>query len=112
MRIEQQTLAEDHPYRLASQHALAITYRANGQVKDAVRVLEEVVWIEQQTLAEDHPARLASQHELAEAYEANVRVKNAVSLEQVAPSGIAFTSLGNSGVFFACFKKFCDATKE
>ena len=45
----------------------------HGKVRDAVRVLEEVVRIEQQTLTG--------------AYEANVQVKDAVSLEQVAPSG-------------------------
>ena len=40
VQIEEQTLAEDHPDRLASQHALAGAYRANGQVKEAVSLLE------------------------------------------------------------------------
>jgi tetratricopeptide (TPR) repeat protein len=65
VRIREQTLAEDHPSRLASQHALAGAYEANGQVKEAVALLEQVVRIEEQTLAEDHPSRLASQHALA-----------------------------------------------
>src|SRR6266480_3266558 len=70
--------------RLASQHALAGAYRANGQVKEAVSLLEQVVKIREQTLAEDHPDRLASQHALAIAYGANGQVKEAVSLlEQV-----------------------------
>jgi hypothetical protein len=30
--IRKQTLAEDHPDRLTSQHALASAYQANGQV--------------------------------------------------------------------------------
>jgi len=40
-------LAEDHPDRLVSQHALAMAYQANGQVTDAVRLLEGLVRIEQ-----------------------------------------------------------------
>jgi hypothetical protein len=63
-------LAEDHPDRLASQHNLASAYQDNGQVNDAVRLLEQVVAIEGRVLVEDHPDRLASQHELARAYEA------------------------------------------
>ncbi|KAL5373431.1 hypothetical protein DPSP01_012732 [Paraphaeosphaeria sporulosa] len=73
-------LAEDHPSRLASQHALAIAYEANGQVKEAVKLLESVVAIRAEALAEDHPSRLASQHALAGAYEANGQVKEAVKL--------------------------------
>jgi hypothetical protein len=84
VKIQEQTLAEDHPSRPASQHELAIAYRANGQVKEAVSLLEQVVKIREQTLTEDHPSRLASQHELAGAYRANGQVKEAVSLlEQV-----------------------------
>jgi tetratricopeptide (TPR) repeat protein len=84
VKIREQTLAEDHPDRLTSQHELAGAYRANGQVKEAVSLLEQVVKIQEQTLAEDHPSRLASQHALAIAYRANGQVKEAVSLlEQV-----------------------------
>ena len=50
---------------------MAGVYEENGQVKEAVKLLEEVVRIKGQTLAEDHPDRLASQHALAEAYRAN-----------------------------------------
>ncbi|MCJ1425649.1 hypothetical protein MMC29_003549, partial [Sticta canariensis] len=74
-----QALAEDHPDRLASQHALAGAYQANGQVGDAVELLEHVVKIEEK-LAEDHPSRLASQHGLAGAYQANGQVGDAVKL--------------------------------
>ncbi|RMZ89045.1 hypothetical protein DV736_g3719, partial [Chaetothyriales sp. CBS 134916] len=80
VKIQEQTLAEDHPSRLASQYALAGAYEANGQVKEAVALLERVVKIEEQTLAEDHPDQLASQHALAGAYEANGQVKEAVVL--------------------------------
>ena len=50
---------------LASQYALAGAYQANGQVKEAIALLEEVAWVRERTLAEDHPDRLASQHVLA-----------------------------------------------
>jgi len=73
-------LSEDHPDRLISQGVLAIAYQANGQVKDAVRLLEHVVAIHKQVMAEDHPDRLASQHNLASAYQANGQVKDAVQL--------------------------------
>ncbi|ERF74081.1 hypothetical protein EPUS_08129 [Endocarpon pusillum Z07020] len=58
----------DHPSRLASQHALARAYQANGQVKEAVSLLKEVVEIREQILAEDHPDRLVSQEVLATIY--------------------------------------------
>jgi tetratricopeptide (TPR) repeat protein len=80
MKIREQSLAEDHPSRLASQHTLAGAYQANGQVKEAVILLKEVVRIREQSLVEDHPSRLASQHALAGAYEANGHVKEAVTL--------------------------------
>ncbi|TGJ86578.1 hypothetical protein E0Z10_g2205 [Xylaria hypoxylon] len=37
----------------------------DGQYKDAVRILEDVVSTQEKALAEDHPDRLASQHALA-----------------------------------------------
>ncbi|KAK7177499.1 phosphorylase superfamily protein [Paraphaeosphaeria sporulosa] len=75
-----EVLAEDHPDRLASQHELAGAYEANGQVKEAVTLLENVVAIRTEALAEDHRDRLASQHALAMAYRANGQVKKAVKL--------------------------------
>ncbi|KFZ01814.1 hypothetical protein V500_00606 [Pseudogymnoascus sp. VKM F-4518 (FW-2643)] len=84
VKIREAILAEDHPDRLASQHALAGAYQANGQVKDAVELLKQVVKIKEAILAKDHPNRLASQHALAGAYQANGQVKDAVELlEQV-----------------------------
>jgi len=73
-------LSEDHSDRLLTQHVLAMAYRANGQVNDAVRLLEHVVAINERALAEDHPSRLASQGVLASAYQANGQVKEAVRL--------------------------------
>jgi tetratricopeptide (TPR) repeat protein len=63
-----------------SQHELAGAYQANGQVKEAVKLLERVVVIQAGVLAEDHPSRLASQHELAGAYQANGQIKEAIKL--------------------------------
>jgi hypothetical protein len=56
----QETLVADHPSRLASQHALAMAYRADGPVKKAVELLEHVVTVEGGFLRDDHPDRLAS----------------------------------------------------
>ena len=83
VEVRKESLGPDcreHPDQLASQHALAGAYEANGQVKKAVALLEEVVQIRSQSLAADHPSRLASQHELAGAYKANGQVKEAVAL--------------------------------
>lgn len=73
--IREKTLAKDHPDRLASQHELAIAFQANGQVKQAIELLENVVAIKEKTLVGDHPSRLTSQHELARAYQANCHSK-------------------------------------
>jgi hypothetical protein len=75
--IQENTLAEEHPDRLASQHALASAYEANRERKRAIKLLEYVVTIQEKTLAEEHPDRLASQHALASAYEANRERKRA-----------------------------------
>ncbi|KAH6658445.1 hypothetical protein BKA67DRAFT_214414 [Truncatella angustata] len=76
-------LPENDLSRLASQHELAIAYKANGQVKEAVWLLKQVVKIES-AMAEDGPSRFVSQHILAVAYQANGQVKEAVALlEQV-----------------------------
>jgi len=72
-------LTDDHPDRLASQHALAGAYEANGQVEEAIQLLEHVVQVREK-LTDDHPSRLASQHALALAYEANGQIEEAVQL--------------------------------
>ncbi|KAK3326646.1 P-loop containing nucleoside triphosphate hydrolase protein [Apodospora peruviana] len=76
--------AEEHPSRLASQHALAGAYKADGQIKKAVGLLEQVVAVRERTLTEEHPDRLPSQHALAGAYQSDGQIKKAVGLlEQV-----------------------------
>ncbi|KAF1948916.1 hypothetical protein CC80DRAFT_497906 [Byssothecium circinans] len=74
-------LKEDDPARLLSEHELAMAYEADGQVKNAVVLLEQVVAV-QKKLVEEHPSRLASQHALAMAYQADGQVKKAVVLLQ------------------------------
>ncbi|THX46442.1 hypothetical protein D6D11_06865 [Aureobasidium pullulans] len=95
-------LKETHPDRLASQqelaiayreneqvkdaielleqHALAIAYRETGQVEDAIKLLEHVVKIRETSLTETHPERLGSQHLLAITYQENGRVEDAIKL--------------------------------
>ena len=51
------TLAEDHLFRLASQYDLARAYRANGQIDEAIKLLEHVIKI-QERLPEDYIFRL------------------------------------------------------
>ena len=74
-----QRLSEDHPDRLNSEHDLACAYLANGQINEAVELLEHVVKVREK-LAEDHPERLASQHELGSTYLANGQIEEAVEL--------------------------------
>ncbi|KAJ6113349.1 hypothetical protein N7523_006666 [Penicillium sp. IBT 18751x] len=62
------------------QHELARAHLFNGQIKQAVELLEHVVAVEGETLGEDDPSRLASQHELAEAYKSNGKIERAVNL--------------------------------
>jgi tetratricopeptide (TPR) repeat protein len=78
--VKERTLAGEHPHLLASQHELASAYQANGQIKQAVDLLEHVVVVQERTLAEEHPDQLTSQHELARAYHANGQIKQAVDL--------------------------------
>jgi tetratricopeptide (TPR) repeat protein len=73
------TLDEDNPDRLTSQHVLACAYIIDRQVQKAVQLLEHVVRV-REVLAEDHPDRLASQHELASAYLEDKQVQKAVEL--------------------------------
>ncbi|TVY32372.1 Kinesin light chain [Lachnellula occidentalis] len=78
------TLADNHPDRLFCQHQLASAYIENGQVKEAIALLEQVIRIQETTLAEDHPSRLASQLALGLAYIENRQVREAIALlEQV-----------------------------
>jgi tetratricopeptide (TPR) repeat protein len=73
------TLDEDNPDRLSSQHVLAGAYLQDRQVQKAVELLEHIVRVEE-VLAEDRPDRLASQHVLASAYLEDRQVQKAVDL--------------------------------
>lgn len=78
-KIRERELSESHPDRLGSQHELAVAYLENGQSKEAIELLEQVVKI-RSTLMESHPDRLASQHALARAYKENGQVEKAIEL--------------------------------
>jgi tetratricopeptide (TPR) repeat protein len=73
-------LDEDNPDRLLSEHELGVSYWANGQIEDSVRLLEHVVKVREDTLVEAHPDRLASQHQLGISYWANGQIKDSVRL--------------------------------
>ncbi|KAK0767943.1 hypothetical protein LTR33_000135 [Friedmanniomyces endolithicus] len=77
-RYEASTISGDE-LRYLGTHALAGAYRANGQIAEAVEMLEQVVQV-QESLAEDHPDGLASQHALADAHQANGQIAQAVEL--------------------------------
>ncbi|PNP53911.1 hypothetical protein FNYG_15667 [Fusarium nygamai] len=93
--VNETTLADNHPSRLALQHELARAYRANGQIKEAVELLEHVVAVRMTTLAENHPSRLASQHALAMAYQANGQIEEAVKLHEHVAAIMETTSAEN-----------------
>ncbi|KAJ5064695.1 hypothetical protein PSV09DRAFT_2249981 [Bipolaris maydis] len=73
-------LDEDDADRLVAQHQLAISYKANGQIEDSIRLLEHIVRVEDTTLEETHPDRLASQHQLAISYESNGQIEDSIRL--------------------------------
>ncbi|PVH94209.1 kinesin light chain [Periconia macrospinosa] len=94
---QREALDKNDSDRLLSQHELARAYEANGQVKEAVKLLEGVVAIEAEVkeavkllegvvaieaevLAEDYPDRLMSQQELAGAYQVDGQIRKAVGL--------------------------------
>ncbi|KAK0332712.1 hypothetical protein LTR94_023811 [Friedmanniomyces endolithicus] len=77
-RLKASTISGDE-LRYLGTHALAGAYRANGQIAEAVEMLEQVVQV-QESLAEDHPDGLASQHALADAHQANGQIAQAVEL--------------------------------
>ncbi|KPM40541.1 hypothetical protein AK830_g6022 [Neonectria ditissima] len=81
VEMREATLPEDHPNRLASQHELARAYHNNGQVREAIKLLQHIVAIKE-TLPENHPSRLTSQHGLAGAYHDNGQVREAIELLQ------------------------------
>jgi tetratricopeptide (TPR) repeat protein len=75
--VEQETVAEEK-YMLL--YKVGKCLHADGRIKEAVALLEQVVAYNKQVLTEDHPDRLVSEHALASAYGANGRVKEAVTL--------------------------------
>jgi hypothetical protein len=60
VEVQETTLAETHPDRLASQHALALAYDASSQSEEALVLLDHVVAVESRVLGDNHPSRLVS----------------------------------------------------
>ncbi|KAF1967823.1 hypothetical protein BU23DRAFT_658013, partial [Bimuria novae-zelandiae CBS 107.79] len=75
-----EVLAETHPNRLQSQHALGSLYKADGRTKEAVAMVEHIVKVQETTLAETHPNRLQSQHQLGTVYWTDGRIKETISM--------------------------------
>jgi Tetratricopeptide repeat len=66
--VQEKVVAEDHPSRLASQHALAMAYDADGQVAKAVELLKYVVSVKARIFRVCHPSRVVSESSLATMY--------------------------------------------
>lgn len=77
--LRKQALPRTHKNCLTAQNDLAHAYSANGQITEAITLLEEVVEI-QKYKPPEHSQRLASQHSLAMTYLRNGQVKEAISL--------------------------------
>lgn len=79
VEIQSATLDREDAARLSSQHELASAYLSNGQIEEAIELLENVIAI-RRVLAENDNSRLASQHVLAVAYRKKGLIKEAVEL--------------------------------
>ncbi|KAF5701635.1 ankyrin protein 3 [Fusarium globosum] len=79
VEIQSATLDREDAARLSSQHELASAYLSNGQIEEAIELLENVIAI-RRILAENDNSRLASQHVLAVAYRKKGLIKEAVEL--------------------------------
>jgi hypothetical protein len=60
VKIQEQTLAEDHPSRLASQQVLATMYWDLGRRNAALQITKQVIEIRRQVLNRYHLARTGS----------------------------------------------------
>lgn len=77
----QEQLAPTIQIQVASQrHKLAKTYLETGRVKEAIKILEDVVQIRRELLGDNHADCLASKHELAVAYIQNRQTTQAITL--------------------------------
>lgn len=61
VKIQEQTLAEDHPSRLPSQEVMATLYRDIGRGSAALQLAKRVVEIGRQVPDEHHPDRISSE---------------------------------------------------
>ena len=65
VQTKKKHLAEDNPSRLNSEHTLAFAYGTDGQIEQAIQLLEHVVEVEQNLKAKD---RIISLQALVDAY--------------------------------------------
>lgn len=63
-----QKRAEEHNDRMYCQQRLAFAYRINGQLSEAITMLQAAVKIAQQNWTEDHFIRIGAEYALALAY--------------------------------------------
>lgn len=82
IKIQQQTLADDHPDRLASQLELEEAYQANRQVQEALQLSEQDLQLRQARLGEDHPDTISSMQNLASHYSDAGRRTEALELSE------------------------------
>ncbi|KAK5689372.1 hypothetical protein LTR17_026302 [Elasticomyces elasticus] len=59
-------LAETASERLSAEHVLAMAYKANGQVKEAVRLMQYVISVKRKTMRPGHPSRMVSEQVLSQ----------------------------------------------
>ncbi|KAM0256538.1 hypothetical protein ACHAPA_012138 [Fusarium lateritium] len=79
-KIQERTLANNHPNRLSTQHALAMAYHAEGQFEDAIELLKPITAIEKKILKEDNQIRLDSHIGLACIYMTIGQIHEAIEL--------------------------------
>jgi tetratricopeptide (TPR) repeat protein len=83
--VQEQTYVESKESqhaKLRSQHGLGAAYIGNGQMKEAIALLERVVTSYEAMLDETHDDRLTSQYDLARAYKENGQLEQALGLIQ------------------------------
>ena len=73
---------ENHPDTLRSMVELALTYKAQGRIKDAGELEEQVLRKRKEILGEDHPDTVTSMANLVSTYQALGRIKDACNLEE------------------------------
>lgn len=80
--IEKRILNEQDPKYLSTLSELAVAYRQNQQMAQAIELSQHVVATQEKTLGEQHPDRLLSLVELARSYLWDQQTTKAIKLLQ------------------------------